>query len=78
MEEKQQDHVACDHCGKELENFAWVEIRSDGAGTFCEACAWRTDYMGCVLMRGFKTHAAYIEHLFNRWWADRFAGCSEE
>ena len=78
MEEKQQGHLACDDCGKELEDYAWVDIHSDETRTFCQTCAWRTHYMGCVLMRGFKTRAAYIEFLFNRWWVDRFAECSEE
>jgi hypothetical protein len=78
MEQIRQDQVACDYCGKELENFAWVEICSDGTRTHCESCAWRTQYTGCVLMRGFKTLADYIEHLFGGWFADRFAGSSEE
>jgi hypothetical protein len=78
MNEKRQAHVACDHCGKELEDYAWVDIHRDCERTYCEACAWHTHYMGCVLMRGFKTHVGYIEHLFERWLVDRFAQGSEE
>jgi hypothetical protein len=78
MNEKRQDNLTCDDCGKELEAYAWVDIHRDCERTYCEACAWRTHYTGCVLMRGFKTHAGYTEHLFRCWLVDRFAGCSEE